>query len=36
MIESLKRLRALRAQGAKIFYGHDPEFWKEVPQLQAL
>ena len=36
MIESLKRLRALQQNGAKIFYGHDPEFWKEVPQLSAL
>jgi glyoxylase-like metal-dependent hydrolase (beta-lactamase superfamily II) len=36
MIESLNRLRALRDGGARIFYGHDPEFWKEVPQLQAL
>ncbi len=36
MIESLQRLRSLRDRGAKIFYGHDPEFWKEVPQLQAL
>lgn len=35
-IESLKRLRALQAQGAKLFYGHDPEFWKAVPQLTSL
>lgn len=32
MIESLLALRRLKAQGARIFYGHDPEFWKEVPQ----
>ncbi len=36
MIDSLNKLRALQAQGATIFYGHDPEFWKGVPQLEAL
>lgn len=32
MLESLKRIRALQSRGARIFYGHDPGFWKDVPQ----
>jgi glyoxylase-like metal-dependent hydrolase (beta-lactamase superfamily II) len=32
MLESLRLLRKLEAAGARIFYGHDPEFWKQVPQ----
>ncbi len=32
MLDSLLRLRELRNAGARIFYGHDPEFWKQVPQ----
>jgi glyoxylase-like metal-dependent hydrolase (beta-lactamase superfamily II) len=32
MRESLLRLRELQASGARIFYGHDPEFWRGVPQ----
>jgi N-acyl homoserine lactone hydrolase len=32
MLASLHRLRALRAAGARIFFGHDPEFWAAVPQ----
>jgi N-acyl homoserine lactone hydrolase len=32
MMESLDRLRALEARGARIFFGHDPEFWQTVPQ----
>jgi len=32
MLESLHRLRALQAAGARVFYGHDPEFWASVPQ----
>ena len=32
MLHSLERLRALRDAGARIFYGHDPEFWATVPQ----
>jgi len=35
MRASLERLRALEARGARIFYGHDPEFWKSVPQAPA-
>lgn len=30
--EVLRRLRELRAAGTEIFFGHDPEFWSEVPQ----
>lgn len=33
MLESLRRLRRLRDAGARIFYGHDPEFWATVPQV---
>jgi glyoxylase-like metal-dependent hydrolase (beta-lactamase superfamily II) len=32
MLASLHRLRALRDRGARIFYGHDAEFWASVPQ----
>lgn len=32
MIASLKLLRKMQAAGARIFYGHDPEFWEGVPQ----
>jgi glyoxylase-like metal-dependent hydrolase (beta-lactamase superfamily II) len=35
MLASLGRLRALRDAGARIFYGHDPEFWASVPQAPA-
>ncbi|MDJ0789553.1 MAG: N-acyl homoserine lactonase family protein [Myxococcota bacterium] len=31
MRASLDRLRALRDGGARIFYGHDPEFWQSLP-----
>jgi glyoxylase-like metal-dependent hydrolase (beta-lactamase superfamily II) len=32
MTEALLRLRALEARGARIFYGHDPVFWRDLPQ----
>lgn len=32
MLNSLLLLRQLRRAGARIFYGHDPEFWQQVPQ----
>ena len=32
MLASLEILAGLKARGARIFYGHDPEFWKDVPQ----
>ncbi len=35
MYASLRRLRALRDAGARIFYGHDAEFWASVPQAPA-
>lgn len=35
MLASLRKLRALRAAGARIFYGHDPGFWATVPQAPA-
>ena len=36
MLESLDRLAALEAAGARIFFGHDPEFWRTVPQAPAV
>jgi len=35
MLASLHRLRALRDAGARIFFGHDPDFWAGVPQAPA-
>jgi len=32
MLTSLDRLAALEAAGARIFFGHDPDFWQSVPQ----
>ena len=32
MLASLDRLAALEAKGARIFFGHDAEFWATVPQ----
>src|SRR5262249_9433020 len=36
MLASLDRLEALERTGARIFFGHDPEFWRTVPQAPAL
>ena len=36
MLASLDRLEALERGGARIFLGHDPEFWRTVPQAPAL
>ena len=33
MVNSLLLLRKLRRNGARIFFGHDPEFWRSVPQV---
>jgi len=35
MFASLDRLARLEAAGARIFFGHDGEFWKTVPQAPA-
>ncbi|MGD9536801.1 MAG: N-acyl homoserine lactonase family protein [Alphaproteobacteria bacterium] len=35
MLETLKMFRRLRAGGARIFVGHDPAFWQDVPQAPA-
>lgn len=35
MLASLDRLARLEQDGARIFFGHDPEFWKGVPQAPA-
>jgi hypothetical protein len=32
---SLDRLARLEAGGARVFFGHDGEFWKTVPQAPA-
>ena len=32
MINSMLMLRKLQRGGAQIFYGHDPDFWNQVPQ----
>jgi glyoxylase-like metal-dependent hydrolase (beta-lactamase superfamily II) len=32
MLASLDRLDAMEQSGARIFFGHDPEFWRSVPQ----
>lgn len=32
MMNSLLLLRKMQRAGARIFYGHDPEFWEQVPQ----
>ena len=32
MLASLDRLEVLERSGARIFFGHDPEFWQTVPQ----
>ena len=32
MLAALDRLATLEAGGARIFFGHDPEFWAAVPQ----
>ena len=32
MLASLDRLEGLEKAGAKLFFGHDPDFWKDVPQ----
>jgi glyoxylase-like metal-dependent hydrolase (beta-lactamase superfamily II) len=31
MLASLDRLEALERGGARIFFGHDPDFWQRVP-----
>ena len=35
MLASLDRLAALEQAGATLFFGHDAEFWKGVPQAPA-
>jgi len=32
MLQSLMLLRKLQRAGARLVYGHDPEFWESVPQ----
>ena len=35
MMDSLRKLKELQRRGARIMYGHDPEFWATVPQAPA-
>ncbi|MBV9554186.1 MAG: N-acyl homoserine lactonase family protein [Alphaproteobacteria bacterium] len=35
MLASLDRLAALEQGGARLVFGHDPEFWRSVPQAPA-
>lgn len=35
-LASLDKLEALERGGARLFFGHDPEFWKTVPQSPAM
>lgn len=35
MLASLDRLEALEKGGAKLIFGHDLEFWKDIPQAPA-
>jgi N-acyl homoserine lactone hydrolase len=35
MLASLEKLAQLQASGARIFFGHDLVFWKDVPQAPA-
>jgi N-acyl homoserine lactone hydrolase len=35
MLASLEKLAQLQAGGARIFFGHDIAFWKDVPQAPA-
>jgi N-acyl homoserine lactone hydrolase len=35
MRQSLDRLAALEHAGARIFFGHDPEFWATIPHAPA-
>jgi N-acyl homoserine lactone hydrolase len=32
MLATLMELRRMQGDGARIFFGHDPEFWQTVPQ----
>jgi len=36
MLASLDHLAVLEAAGARIIFGHDPEFWQSVPQAPAV
>lgn len=35
MRASLEKLAALQAAGARLMFGHDPEFWGDIPQAPA-
>jgi glyoxylase-like metal-dependent hydrolase (beta-lactamase superfamily II) len=35
MLASLDRLEAMERAGARVFFGHDPDFWRTVPQAPA-
>lgn len=35
MLRAFRVFKDLQSRGARIFYGHDPEFWRDVPQAPA-
>jgi glyoxylase-like metal-dependent hydrolase (beta-lactamase superfamily II) len=35
MMKSFQLIKELQNRGARIFYGHDPDFWKALPQAPA-
>ena len=32
MLDVFRRFREMQSRGMRIMYGHDPDFWKSVPQ----
>ena len=32
MLASLERIASIGREGVRLFYGHDPDFWKKLPQ----
>jgi glyoxylase-like metal-dependent hydrolase (beta-lactamase superfamily II) len=36
MLASLGTIRQMQGDGARIFFGHDPDFWKTIPQAQPI
>lgn len=36
MLASLGAIRQMQSDGARIFFGHDPDFWKTIPQAQPI
>lgn len=34
-LQVFRRFREMQSAGARIMFGHDPEFWSTVPQAPA-